>query len=306
MKIRATAMTIGIAAALLLAATACNGDDDDTASPSTTAAPAADCDPARPATPTTEPQTFTFAGAERSYLLFLPDDYDGTTAVPLAFGFHGHGGSKEVAEAASQLGAKGSARGYAVILPDALGAIPAWNFGGDPGGVDDFAFVNALIDDLSDKLCIDAERLYAAGHSNGSAFTGFLGCHEPQPFAATAMVAAFIPPTCTGDAVGPSVLAIHGTDDPGVPYEGGSVAGGPTQIPPALKSLDNYRDAFECDPTPVETSPQEGVERKAYEGCTHDREAVLVSVVGGGHEWPIDRFAATDAIFDFFDAHTKP
>ena len=241
---------------------------------------------------------------ERLRLVALPDDYDGTTAHPLLLAFHGHGGSKEVAMAASELDEKGPARGYVVVFADALGDPRAWNLG--DGDTDDFGFVNALVADLGERLCIDAERVYAAGHSNGSAFTGFLACKAPYPFAAVAMVAAFIPSTCPVDEAAPAVVAVHGTADPGVPYGGGPVAGGPVQIPAALTTLDTYRDTYECDPTPVEDEPEPGVQRRAYEGCLRGTEAVLYSVVDGGHEWPTERFAASDAILDFFDAHTRP
>jgi polyhydroxybutyrate depolymerase len=154
-----------------------------------------------------------------------------------------------VAAAVSQLGTKAPTRGYIAVVPDSLGNPRQWNFGGDPHQADDFGFIDALITDLTKRLCVDADRIYAAGHSNGSAFTGFLQCKPPFRFAAVAMVSAFIPSTCPAGKAAPSVMAVQGTADPGVPYDGGPVA--------------------------------------------------------GGHEWPTDRFAATDAILDFFDAHHK-
>ena len=280
-------------------------DDEATESPEGPEAHEADCAPARPLEPTDEPLTFTSGGQERSYLLALPEGYDGTTAQPLLFAFHGHGGSKEVARAASGFDTSATARGYVVVFADALGEPRAWNFTGGDGPVDDFAFVNGLVADLSDRLCIDPERVFAAGHSNGSAFTGFLSCKEPYPWAAVAMVSAFIPSTCTEGVPLPSVLAVHGTADPGVPYEGGLVAGGPASIGPALGTLDSYRDAYGCDPTPVEDELQPGVERKLYTGCADSTEVALYSVVGGDHEWPQDPFSASEAILDFFDEHPR-
>lgn len=289
----------------LLAVAGCGGADDEATSPPPTKP--ADCSPARPmpAPPADEPQTFAFDGQDRTYLISLPDDYDGTAEHPLVLGFHGHGGTSLGAAVASELGEQGPERGYIVVFPQALGAVPAWNFGADPAQANDFAFVDALVGDLSERLCVDADRIYAAGHSNGSAFTGFLACQPSYRFAAVAMVSAFIPSTCPVDEAVPAVMAVHGTADPGVPYDGGSVAGGPTVIPPALETLDAYRDHYDCDPTPVESEPQPGVESKAYEGCLEGSEAVLVTIAGGGHEWPLDKFPATAAILDFFDTHTR-
>jgi polyhydroxybutyrate depolymerase len=86
----------------------------------------ADCDPPRPAEATAAPQTFRFGDDERAYLLALPDDYDGTTAYPLVFSFHGFAGSKEGHNANTAMAEKGTARGYVVITPDALGEPRDW------------------------------------------------------------------------------------------------------------------------------------------------------------------------------------
>src|SRR5688572_19291231 len=97
---------VGMACVALAGATAACRDGDDDASEEAPAAEAgaeADCSPARVEEPTDGALTFTHAGQERSYLLALPEGYDGTTAAPLLFAFHGHGGSKEVALAASEL-----------------------------------------------------------------------------------------------------------------------------------------------------------------------------------------------------------
>jgi polyhydroxybutyrate depolymerase len=292
------------AVALLVVGACSSGDDADDADGTGKAPPttvAADCAPARTVEPSTTAgsQTFAFEDTQREYLLFVPPDYDGTTAAPLTIGFHGYNGTKEDAAAVSQFGEKGPARGYIVVMPDGSGEPQSWNFAGD-NPPHDFAFVDALLEDLTERLCVDEDRIYAGGFSAGSAFAGFLACREPYWFAAVSMVGAFVPSGCPAEEA-PAVLAIHGTADPGVPYTGG----GFTNIPPAPDTLDFYRDQLECDATPVEDQPYANVQRKAYTGCARDTEAVLYSVVGGGHDWPRDDFSATDTILDFDDQHAK-
>jgi polyhydroxybutyrate depolymerase len=275
----------------------------------------ADCDPARPAASAEGPQTFSFDGGVRAYLLALPDDYDGTTAHPLVFSFHGFSSNKEGQNAYAALADQGTARGYVVVTPDALGDPRDWNYFGNPARADDFGFVDALVADLSDRLCIDADRIYAAGHSAGSAFTGFLQCRPPYRFAAVAMVAAFIPTTCRVDQATPSVVAFHGTADPDVPYDGGSVGGGSTGIPPVLETLEQYADAYGCERPATEGEPAAGVETATLTGCAGGSEVVLYTIVGGTHEWPgnasqadatgAQAYPATDTILDFFDAHAR-
>ena len=277
--------------------------------------PPADCDPARPATATDDPQTFSFGGEERAYLLALPDDYDGATAHPLVFSFHGFSSNKEGQDAYAAMGEQGTARGYVVVTPDALGDPRDWNYFADQARADDFGFVDALLVDLSERLCIDADRVYAAGHSAGSAFTGFLQCRPPYRFAAVAMVAAFIPTTCPVDRVRPSVIAFHGTADPAVPYDGGSVGGGPVGIPPVLETLEQYADAYACQRPATEDEPAVGVETDVFTACAGGSEVMLYTIVGGTHDWPGNAiqpettggqaYPATDTILDFFDAHAR-
>jgi polyhydroxybutyrate depolymerase len=316
-----------LAAALAVGAVACTGDDDsggegDAASGESTTTAPADCTPARAFDGSGVEQTLSFDGQERHYVVTLPDDYDGTDALPLVFGFHGWGGSKEVVAEDWQLPQIGAERGYAVVTPDALPGGPGnapgtpleWNMFGLEDRVDDYTFVYELLADLTEQLCIDESRVYAMGHSNGSSFTGFVKCVEPRPFAAVAMVSAFIPPTCAADEASPSVLAVHGTADPGVPYDGGAVANSTVQIPPVRDTLQDYVDAYQCPDPPTEDELAPQVERISYEGCVDDAEVALYTVVDGDHEWPGSDLAvgggadwsATEAILDFFDRHTLP
>jgi polyhydroxybutyrate depolymerase len=316
--VRAIAAAAPLATAIVLVA--CSGGDGAAGgsaggSDATDEAPAADCDPARPDPTTDGPQAFSFGGEERAYLLALPDDYDGTTAHPLVFSFHGFSSNKEGQNAYAAMAEQGTARGYIVVTPDALGDPHDWNYFGDQARADDFGFVDALVVDLSERLCIDADRIYAAGHSAGSAFTGFLQCKPPYRFAAVAMVAAFIPTTCPVDEAAPSVIAFHGTADPAVPYDGGSVGGGPVGTPPVLDTLAQYADAYGCQRPATEDEPAAGVETDTLTGCAGGTEVVLYTIVSGTHDWPGNAiqpeatggqaYPATDTILDFFDAHAR-
>ena len=116
-------------------------------------------------------------------------------------------------EAQTRLAAAGTARGDVVVTPQALGNPTRWNFDRSPSGPDDFGFVHALVTDLEHRLCIDPDRVYTAGHSNGAAFAGLLACRAPYDFAALASVSATVPSTCPSGVV-PSMLTIHGYGRP--------------------------------------------------------------------------------------------
>ena len=212
------------------------------------------------------------------------------------------------------MGAKGAARGYVVATPTS--DPPQWNAFSDPTLADDYGFIAALVTDLQGRLCIDPTRIFAAGHSNGSAFAGFLVCKAPYPFAGVAMVSATVPSTCPADVM-PAVIAIAGTADPQVPYAGGTVGGSTISIPPAADTIAAYATRYGCEPSPVTDEPIAGVQRVRYDGCGGGTAVVFDTVVGGTHPWPGGsqaiadptdsaagkQFDATTAILDFFDAH---
>jgi polyhydroxybutyrate depolymerase len=99
---------------------------------------------------------------------------------------------------------------------------------GDAAGnprVDDVAFAEAVTRDLIASGRVDVHRLYVMGMSNGAMMSQRLAIEmQPAP-AAIAAVAGTL--AATGDCHDPSgpvsVLIIHGTDDPLVPYAGGAV-----------------------------------------------------------------------------------
>jgi polyhydroxybutyrate depolymerase len=264
-------------------------------------------------------RTFQHDGVNRTYLLMLPDGYDGRTPYPLVFNFHGFKASKELQERRTSMSRQGAARGFIVVTPDALGSPTRWNTPGDAGKADDFGFIQALAGSLSEQLCVDPARVYATGHSNGSEFAAALTCHSPYLFAAVGMVSSTFAATCPG-GVTPAVIAIHGTADAAVPYYGGMVGGTTTRIPDARRVIADYAHRYGCGQAPTRERVVAGVDRIRYAGCSGGADVVLLTVSGGTHPWPsspdaVDdpadsaagrTFAATAAILDFFDGHRAP
>ena len=252
-------------------------------------------------------RAFDFEGQARSYLLALPPGYDGRRAYPLVLSLHGHGGDKERHDANTQVSAKASVRGFIVVTPDSRP--PNWNIREEPARAHDFAFIDALLGELTKRLCVDEDRVYAAGHSNGAAFAGLLGCRPPYRFAAVALVSGTPPLSCPA-AVAPPTLFIRGTADATVKYEGGVLGG-------ALASTARYAEAYGCAPNVRLEAVIPGVKRLRYSGCRNGGEVVLDTVEGGVHIWPggpkaaafADNslagrtFKSTDEVLDFFEAH---
>jgi polyhydroxybutyrate depolymerase len=265
-----------------------------------------------PCTPVMKPgaHELTWHGVPRSYSVALPPADGGKH--PLLVLFHGFASSREAIAADTGLDKLGPERGYVVVTPDGTGNPKSWMFFGDAGN-DEFDLVNAIVDRVEKGACVDRRREFAAGHSAGSAFAGFLVCHQPYRFAGVAMVSATVPSSCP-ESKRYSVIGIHGTADPIVLYNGGLGAGQSTPIPPILQTIAAYAKRLGCEASPRHDKPAGDIERTQYQHCAGGRGLTLETVVGGGHPWPgglqathtppIVRSSASTAVLDFFDAHS--
>lgn len=240
---------------------------------------------------------------ERSYLLHLPAGYDSTRQWPLVFMLHGGGGSAVAAAKLTGFSRMADTAGFIVVYPEAVNR--HWNdgrrvrlFRAHREEVDDVGFFAALGDRLARDLAVDTTRVFAAGISNGGMMCHRLGCELSGRIAAIAPVAASMPAPLV-DNCRPerpvSVLAISGTADPLVPYDGGSV--GLIRKRGRVVSVDRAIAAWViangCTVGPdtsllPDNDPDDGtrVRRQTWTGGRDGSEVVLFTVEGGGHTWP--------------------
>lgn len=279
--------------------------------PSTTAAASTtDAPTTTEAAPTTEPacsrpapsgrtdRTVEFAGLERTYILYVPDGYDGST-TKLLLNLHGSSSSGAAQFDGSKIDAVADANGFIVVAPDA-GVVKAlegveatggvWNVPGvdyvdgsavDPNAPDDVAFLDALIDQLEDEFCIDA--VAATGTSGGGRMSSSLGCLS-EKISMIAPVAGLRLPTDCAPTHGVEVVAFHGTEDIVNPYLGNdSSSWGPVTVPEAAAG---WATLQQCTDGPIQTQVSESVVLDTWSGCTDGVEVRLYTVNGGGHNWP--------------------
>ncbi|KAA0235303.1 MAG: hypothetical protein JJLCMIEE_01641 [Acidimicrobiales bacterium] len=249
-------------------------------------APAPTCDPAKPAEPGQTTETTSFNGRDRTYLLTVPESYDGVEAVPLVFDYHGLSSTAQQQEAYTGLATAAAEAGAVTVTPDGVSG----NWGFYPGiGEDDMAFTEALVATVSEQLCIDANRVYAAGFSTGSIMAGFVGCELGDTFAAVAHVSSLLPPDfCVTEPGATSLIVFHGTADPIAAYEGGSVPGAPAFVksPAVEEGIAAWAAVSGCDPDPGEEVVNEEVRHLTYTGCTDSHTVEAYFVQDGGHTWP--------------------
>ncbi|MCH5644779.1 MULTISPECIES: PHB depolymerase family esterase [unclassified Gordonia (in: high G+C Gram-positive bacteria)] len=247
-------------------------------------------------------------GLERQYQLFVPRSRPG--AAPLVVVLHGGYGSARQAQRAYGWDSQAQRRGFVVAYPD--GFRRSWNAGTCCGpaqqrNVDDVGFIRAVVADVSKRTSIDPRRIYVTGMSNGAMMTYRLAC-QTNLFAAVAVVAGTIVSRCSSPAP-TSVLHIHGDADPRVPYRGGPglpFGGGGARVNGLSVAADNalWRNADRCAPPRIGRSGRLTISTAR---CRAGRTVELITVAGGGHEWPGSRSAsqpaaldATAAIADFF------
>jgi polyhydroxybutyrate depolymerase len=244
--------------------------------------------------------TMNVGGLDRSYRLYIPAGL--ASPAPLVVMMHGGFGSGQQAERAYGWDELADGAKFVVAYPDGVGR--AWNVGGccgRPGreNIDDVGFINAVIDDIAGHVTIDPKRRYATGISNGGMLAYALACN-------TGTFAAIGPDSATqlDKCAAPhptSVMHIHGTADPRIRYDGDPGSGVATPDGgPSMPDLNAFwRNVDRCAPPATTT---DGAITTSTANCPDGRDVVLITVDGGGHEWPS---FATQAMWQFFAAHAN-
>lgn len=248
-------------------------------------------------------------GLTRTYNIHLPKDFSKTTKYDLIVALHGGFGSGSHLESQTNLSIENNMRldkKFIIVYPDgyqrATDTARTWNAGGCCGAsarrdVDDVAFIKELVSSI--KSTYRVGKVYATGMSNGAMLTQRLACEASDVFSKVAPVAGTIQvPVCEpANPIG--VLMIHGTNDPIIPYNGGTVTATltmETTFVPVEENLSNWATMNQCSKylktTNIAPLTNDGVTIKKlqYNNCQTRNLVVtptmLYKVVGGTHSWP--------------------
>ncbi|MDP8961061.1 MAG: hypothetical protein M3N32_05530 [Actinomycetota bacterium] len=253
----------------------------------------------------------TVKGQVRTYRLFVPASVD--RAASLIVVLHDAGGTAQTIAQATQFERKAATGGFVVAYPESLSG--TWNGGFCCGsapsqGIDDVGFLERLLEELSADPRIDPARIYVAGVSNGAVMAYRFACERAERIAGVASVAGALTLEACRPAEAVSVLEIHGTADPVVPYHGGELlpfTHATRPVPSTQQQVERWAALNSCTGEPA--SRREGpVTSITWGGCRDGVVVRLVSIEGGGHTWyasefgPIDGAVdATSTIAEFFD-----
>ena len=251
--------------------------------------------------------------SERWFLLTTPDDIDQDTPLPLVLDFHGLSEGAEVHARMTELPKYGQEHGFIVVSPQGTGTPVKWAVDPDIEANADLQYTQDLLDQLEAELCIDTSRVYSTGLSNGAFMSSVLACTMADRFAAVAPVAGLIRPESCDPSRPVPVLAMHGTADPILLFNGGvgerlnNVLGGgkisdsvPADEKPipeaALDGLGYPAAANEwalgngCTGDPVDEDLSASVIERTWD-CPPDGVVEFLVIEGGGHTWPGSEFS---------------
>jgi polyhydroxybutyrate depolymerase len=232
-------------------------------------------------------------GQTRSFLLHVPPNYTGATPVPVVFDFHGLGGNGMQQRNLSGWAAVADREGFIMVYPN--GSSNAWNVGrccppAADQGVDDVAFVRAVIAQLQRDACIDSKRVYASGCSNGGGMSYKLACEAADAIAGIApvdfdcVVGENNVPSCGGCNPGRAISAIQfrATGDALVAYEGGPapIPQG-MDLPGAEQNFSDWGEINSCTGTPQAVAGRAACQ--TFPACGGGVATTLCTRQGGSH-----------------------
>lgn len=259
-------------------------------------------------------------GIYRTYRLYIPAIYTGSTARPLVFNMHGYTSNALAQQQYTIFEPIADTANFLMVFPQGTkdgSNQPYWNAGINVSGVNDIQFLNNLIDSLSAQYNIDSNRIYSCGLSNGGFMSQTLACELSNRITAIASVAASMYTTQYGSNCHPTrpvpVMQISGTADGTVPYSGSSI------FEPVDTVVKYWVTKNVCNPSAIfsnvpNTNTSDGctAEHYLYSGGLSGSTVELYKIIGGGHSWPgspyiigttNEDFSASKEIWRFFSQY---
>jgi len=235
--------------------------------------------------------------------------------LPVVLLLHGYSSNGESQSRYMDLDAAVDRRGFILVKPN--GTVNAqgsryWNTFRhlSATGPDDVGYLAAILDDVVKAFDADPSRLYAVGHSNGAFMANRLACQLSHRIAAIVSLAGAVETAACHPGEPVSVLTVHGTQDPLIRYEGGTLLA--ASYPSAGATLDFWGKADGCQAARKPGSPLRLVCNAAdttvttFAGCPPGIAVEHWRLEGVRHVPNFALPAWPDAVLDFLLAHPKP
>ncbi len=270
--------------------------------------------------PGTHDLSIVSGGLKRHYLVHVPEGLDDSLRVPAVVVLHGGGGNANQVMRSTGFADVADENSFIAVFPFGDGRFSddfllTWNSGNCCGyarsaGIDDVSFIRDVVAAVITDWGADPARIFATGMSNGGMMSYRLACEASDVFLAVAPVAGALNLDC--DPANPiSLLAIHGTDDQHVLYDGGEPI---EKVDPAPRVDTSVADSVGffvahdgCNADSDTSMPGAILRYDEWPNCDGGTRVALYTVIGGVHEWPGDPTAtvareidASRLIWDFF------
>ena len=240
----------------------------------------------------TNAQTIVHDGINREYILYIPNSYNGTSAVPLMLNFHGFGDNASNFIDYADMRAVAESDTFILVYPQGScsNGSSHWNpcpVGGDnKSTADDLGFIEDMVNEISSQYNIDMERIYAAGYSNGGMMAYGLANYKSDFIAAIASVSGVML-DCTDTINHPMpIVDFHGTSDGVLPYNGNN------ELNSVQNTLNYWINFNNTTTTPTESTDNSGgitIEHYIYDQGDNSVSVEHYKYIGGDHVW----FSAT-------------
>jgi polyhydroxybutyrate depolymerase len=230
-------------------------------------------------------------GQDRTYRVFVPPTLDRSRPAPLVLVLHGGGNSVDDTVRTTLFDRQASDGGFIVAYPE--GTRLEWNAGTCCGSApsrkpDDVGFLSQMLDRVEADYPVDRARVFLAGVSNGAMMAYRFACEHAERVTAVGSVAGSVVTADCQPSRPVSVIEIHGTEDPLVPYTGGLPSAPEAQgAPPytaAPAMATRWADIDHC-PAPAPPKVAAPLTTDSWTGCANGSAVSLVTVQGGGHVW---------------------
>lgn len=227
----------------------------------------------------------TVLNGERTYRYFAPE-----TGETMGAFFHAHGYRGTASGSMGNAGLRAMAERLGLVYVAINADADDWNLAYRPSEprqaeAREYAYIQAVIDDLSGRVALDRDRLIATGFSAGGMMTWTLACGMSDAFAGFVPYAGTYwrgpPETCPTPPA--TVIHIHGKQDRTVPLAGRPI--GQTRQGDVAESIATYAAFGDFGaPTPVAFPHGEGCEMRTGPGGE-----LTLCLFEGGHSYSVDR-----------------
>jgi len=260
---------------------------------------------------------------ERPYQVLVPDSYDAETPTPLVVLLHGYSATGLVQLAYFGLEDVAQEQGLLVAYPD--GTVDGmgnqfWNATDaccdfSASGIDDVAYLTAVMDDVAARYNVDPARVYMVGHSNGGFMSHRMACDRADRVAAIVSLAGatWADQAQCQPSEPVAILQVHGDDDATILYAGGEITGNAypaaTDTVASWAELNGCKGKIEATETRLDLDAQvddDETRVDRFADCpSTSAEVELWTIETGSHVPSLIRPTWPETIVGFLLAHPK-